>query len=73
MTELKCYGLFKVRCKESMVELVCVSNSVDKLSGLTPYYGWNLNGNKARNKDLVKSTDDNVYPKYLIEEIPYVV
>ena len=72
----KCYALYVLKSDESVwSDAIAVSNSIDKLSVFfiakdnTQYVG---SYDKHNSPNVVRHTKEGVYPRYKIEEIPYV-
>lgn len=72
----KCYALYVLKNDESVwSNAIAVSNSIDKLSVFfitkddTQYVG---SYDKHNSPNVVRHTTEGVYPRYKIEEIPYV-
>lgn len=71
----KLYGLYVVEDATSILSFMCGSNEIDKLKSITfvKDHCWHVCGqlDRDKHKKMTHTTDD-VYPYYVIYEIPYV-
>lgn len=70
----KCYGLYVLKSEDSLwSNVIAVSNSIEKLAVFflhnTRYVG---SYDKFNAPNMVSYSDEKVYPRYKIEELPYV-
>jgi hypothetical protein len=73
---MKAYGLRVLKNDESVWSIIAVANSIDKLTPFiitqdnTQFVG---SPDRLNSPSIVRYTSENLYPRYMIEEIPYVV
>lgn len=73
---MKAYGLrFLLNDESVWSDIVAVSNEIDKLTALIMTTNSYTVGSydKFNSPRVVRFTDEKVYPRYMVEEIPYVV
>lgn len=73
---MKAYGLRCLLNEDSLwSDIVAVSNEIDKLTALIMTTNSYTVGSydKFNSPKVVRYTSEKVYPRYMIEEIPYVV
>ena len=65
----KLFGLYCIKDVESIMNLLACSNEIDKLTAITPVSYFYI---PKRTSKVVRHTEEGIYPRYIIKELPFV-